>query len=171
MQLSALGTSAAALLQEFHDQLIATNPNFDMPGHMYVGAGDIPWDSEGLYVYLGQLHTGQPGQPQSTNIVSVAATVFAVSFYVQIVREVATQGYYQQADGPNPASDDQLTNDGMRAVNDAGALAAAAAQIKKSTTLVTNTQAGFVIGQLMPVGPSGGMAAMRLQLDLSIDEA
>ena len=56
------------------------------------------------------------------------------------------------------------------AAPDVTALAAdTLAAIKAAKSVVTNSQ-GFVIGQVTPLGPSGGLAAVRLQLDLIIEQ-
>jgi len=168
MKLSDLGSSANDLLDSFAEQL-ALIPGFTLEGNRYVGAGEIPWDKPGLYVYLGGGATGQPGAPQGQNISSAQGLVFAVSFYVMILRDVATFGYWNDG-GVNPAPDNILNANGTQAVRDAGALLKCAAIIKKQDLAVKSQSAGFVIGQVTPVGPAGGMAAMRLLLDVSIDE-
>lgn len=167
LRLSALGDSANELLNAFSAQLVTDNPDFDLSGNSYVGAGEIPWDAPGLFVYLGGGHSGQPGMPMSTDVRSVNAFTFSVQFYVQLLREVATFGYWNDS-GVNPAPDDVLNGNGVQAINDAGALLRAAVGLKAAGNLVRR-EAGFVIGQVTPVGPMGGMAAMRLQLDLSVE--
>ena len=169
MNLSSLGNSAAELLAAFADALVEIDPNFPLTGNQYVGAGEIPWDKPGLYVYLAAETLGQPGAPVSTDVRGVNAISMSAGFYVMIIREVATFGYWNDS-GVNPASDAILNANGTQAINDAGMLVAAAIKIKGAGTLV-NIGAGFAIGQCTPVGPMGGMAAVRLQLDLSIENA
>lgn len=168
MRLSALGTSANELLEAFATQLVAQDPTFDLPAEQYVGAGEIPWDGPGLYVYLGDGVTGQPGAPIGTNIPAAQGVTFAVSFYVMLIRSVASYGFWAggNLDIPGP---EILGAEGVQAVTDAGALLGAAAAIKAAKSVVTNSQ-GFVIGQVTPLGPSGGLAAVRLQLDLIIEQ-
>jgi hypothetical protein len=168
MKLSDLGSSANDLLESFGTEL-ALIPGFTLPGNRYVGAGEIPWDKPGLYLYVGDGSTGQPGAPQGQNIQSAQGVIFRVSFFVMILRTVATFGYWNDG-GINPASDAVLNANGTQAVRDAGALLSCAAKIKKQDLAVKSQSAGFVIGQVLPLGPQGGMAAMRLQLDVSIDE-
>ena len=67
MQASNLGGSAQELLDEFVKAILAINPDYPLPGGRYVGAGEIPWDGPGLYVYLGQGYTGQPGRRVSAS--------------------------------------------------------------------------------------------------------
>ena len=43
------------------------------------------------------------------------------------------------------------------------------AAIKAAKSVVKNSQ-GFVIGQVTPVGPQGGLAAVRLLIDLIIEQ-
>lgn len=169
MRLSALGASAQELLGAFVTELEGIE-GFVMPPGRYVGAGEIPWDGEGLYVYLGTTGVGQPGRPQSTNVPKVQSVFTTIAVYVMLVREVATFGYFSAGD-PAPASDSVLNADGVRAFDDAGALIQAALAIKKAGDVVRNPQAGFVIGAVQPLGPSGGMAAVRLALELSVDQA
>ena len=168
MKLSDLGSSANDLLSAFAEEL-ALIPGFKLEGNRYVGAGEIPWDKPGLYVYAGGGHTGQPGAPQAQNIQSAQGVVFTMSFYVMILRTVATFGYWNDG-GINTAPDAVLNANGTQALRDAGALLKCAGIIKKKAEIVTSQSAGFVIGQVTPVGPAGGMAAMRLLLDLSIEQ-
>jgi len=168
MKLSDLGSSANDLLDSFAEQL-ALIPGFTLEGNRYVAAGEVPWDKPGLYLYVGAGNTGQPGAPQGQNIQSAQGLVFSVSFFVMILRTVATYGYWNDG-GVNPAPDNILNANGTQAVRDAGALLSCAAKIKKQDLAVKSQSAGFVIGQVLPLGPQGGMAAMRLQLDVSIDE-
>lgn len=167
MKASALGSSAQELLDAMAAAIVAIDPTYPLPGSQYVGAGEIPWDGPGLYVYLGGGVTGQPGQPQTTNIVSVHALVRTVEFYVMLIREVSTFSPYE-GDWQNIPPDADLNAEGVQAVNDAGMLVAAAVRVKFDKTLVAN-EAGFVVGQVTPIGPAGGLAAMRLHLDLSVD--
>jgi hypothetical protein len=169
VKLSDLGGSAENLLEAFAAQLVAADPDFPLPGPRYVGSGEIPWDGEGLYVYLGMGHTGQPGKPETQSFPSAHASVFAVTFYIQLVRRVSTFGYAMDGLMDIP-SDDVLNEEGVRAVSDAGALLAAAAVIKQSDKISARST-GFVVGQITPIGPRGGFAAMRLWVDISIDEA
>ena len=169
MKLSDLGSSAQELLQAFAAQLVATNPNFPLPPNQYVGAGEIPWDGEGLYVYLAGGITGQPGSPQTRNIPATQGITFSVGFYVMLVRSVSSFGYWAGGDIDIP-SDADLDFEGQRAVSDAGALLAAAAKIKSAKDIVTNSGA-FVIGEVSTIGPQGGLSAVRLYLDLGIEQA
>jgi hypothetical protein len=167
VQASNLGAGAQEMLDAFHDTILTINPEYPLPGGLYFGAGEIPWDGPGLYVYAGMGYTGQPGQPQNTNIVSVHAMVRCQSFYVQLIREVSSFGY-QRGDWIDIPPDTDLNAQGLQAINDAGMLVAAATKIKFNDQLVA-TAAGFVVGEVMPIGPDGGLAAMRLLIDLSID--
>ena len=168
MKLSDLGTSANGLLEAFAAQLVATNPDFPLPPNRYVGAGEIPWDGEGLYVYLAGGVTGQPGIPQTTNVAAAQGVTFSVQFYVMLVRSVSSFGYWA-GDNIDVPSNADLGFEGHLAVGDAGALLGAAAAIKAAKSVVKNSQ-GFVIGQVTPVGPQGGLAAVRLLIDLIIEQ-
>jgi hypothetical protein len=168
VQLSALGTSAQQLLAAFVEELQCID-GFTIPPGQYVAAGEVPWDGPGLYLYLGATNTGQPGAPVSTNIVSVKALTSMVGVYVQLIRQASSFGLFT-AQYPGPAPDATLNAEGVQAFNDAGALILAATNIKKKKQIVTSSQEGFVIGQITPIGPQGGLAAVRLYLELSIDE-
>ena len=120
-------------------------------------------------MYLGDSGAGQPGRPETTSVPSAHATVFAVTFFVQLVRMASTFGYWS-GDTVAPADPAILNGEGIQAVNDAGALLAALAKIKQAGE-IARRPTGFVIGRVMPIGPRGGMAAVRIQVDISIDEA
>lgn len=167
MQLANLGQSAQLVLASFLEQF-ALIEGFDMPPGAYVGAGNIPWDGEGVYVYLGSTGSGQPGKPQGTTIPTATIMVQFVTLYIQIVRRVSTFGFFTSG-APQPASDEQLNADGVVAMDDVSALLTAALAIRKAGTLTNSQQAGFVIGPVTAIGPEGGFAAMRLQLDLQLD--
>jgi len=169
VRLSALGTSVSELLDAFIEEL-AKIPDYFMPPNQYVGAGEIPWDGEGLYVYLGATGVGQPGQPQTQNIPSTKAVFTTIGVYVMIIRPASTFGY-GSGESPLPASDTQLNAEGIQLITDAGALIKAALAIKKNHQIVSAPQAGFVIGPIVPIGPLGGLAAMRLYLELSVEQA
>ena len=169
MKLSDLGGSANQLLEAIAAQLVQTDPAFERPGNRYVGAGEIPWDGPGLYVYLGDAFRGQPGRPETTSVPSAHASVFAVTFYAQLIRSVSSFGYWASDTISIPDSA-VLAGEGIQSVNDAGALLAALAKIKQSGE-ISKRPTGFAIGQVMPLGPRGGLAAVRVQIDISIDEA
>ena len=168
MKLSDLGAGAQQLLEAFATQLVENDPEFPLPSDRSVGAGEIPWDGPGLYVYLGATHGGQPGRPETTSVPSAHATVFVVTFYAQLIRAVSSFGYWAGDNVDLPPSS-ILGGEGIRAVSDAGALIAAASQIKQSGA-IAKRPTGFVVGAINPIGPQGGLAAVRLQLDISIDE-
>src|ERR1700722_14476322 len=118
MEMLKLGESAEQLLAAFVEQFEQI-PGFEMPPGQYVGAGMIPWDGEGIYVYLGTSLVGQPGQPIAQNIPKAQAIFSVVTFYVMIIRICSSFGYYMSGD-PAPASDATLNAEGVRAMNDAG---------------------------------------------------
>jgi hypothetical protein len=169
VRLSALGESVSELLDAFIEQLNAI-PGYLMPPSSYVGAGEIPWDGPGLYVYLGSTGVGQPGAPQSQNIPSTKAIFQTIAVYVMIIRPASTFGY-GSSEMPMNVSDEQLNAEGIQLITDAGALIQAALNIKKAHQIVSAPQAGFVIGPIIPIGPLGGMAAMRLTLELSVEQS
>jgi hypothetical protein len=169
MRFSALGLSANDLLEAFRAQLIEDNADFDLPPNQYVGSGEIPWDGPGLYVYLGSGVTGQPGRGTATAVFSTSAITRTMLFYVQLLRDCSTFGYWGDDWRSIPANAD-LNYEGMRAMDDAGAMVAAAIHLQTKKIIVANPM-GTAIGQIMPIGPQGGLVGMRLPLDLTIDQA
>jgi hypothetical protein len=165
---STLGTSCQELLDAFIDEMSQIQ-GFNVPPNSYVGAGDIPWDGEGVYLYLGGTFSGVAGRPQTTNIPAVQGVLTAITLYLMIIRAVPTFGFFTSGD-PAPASDDQLNGAGVQSMNDAGALIIAAIAIKKAGNFTNSKQASFVIGATNSIGPEGGLAAVRLQLDISIEQ-
>jgi hypothetical protein len=168
VKLSCLGESAEDLLNAFVTGF-SEIPGFDLPANQYVGAGMIPWDGEGIYVYLGSSLVGQPGAPITRNIPRNQAIFTVVTFFVMLIRECSSFGYYMSG-APAPASNYILNSEGIRALNDAGALIQVAKNLRQGTSIVKNAQAGFAIGPVQALGPEGGLAAMRLQLDISIEQ-
>lgn len=164
MQLATLGASAQALLDAFVTELNALGVN--VPDAAYVAPGEIPWDGESLVLSLSEISTGQPGQPIGSSIQSVNAIETFVTLGVELIRPTSTEGY---GGGPlGLPSIEDMAEDGVNALNDAGALYQAAINIK-GAGLIVSRGAGFVIGQCVPIGPNGGLAAMRLDIALSVD--
>ncbi len=164
MKLATMGESAKALLYAFVTEL--TSLGVDVPDAYYVAPGEIPWDGESLVLSLSDISTGQPGQPIGSSIQTVDAIETTVTLAVELIRPTATEGYLG---GPlGLPSIEAMENDGVNALNDAGALYQAAINIKGKGQIVSRG-AGFVIGQCVPIGPNGGLAAMRLELALSVD--
>jgi hypothetical protein len=164
MQLNNLAASAANLLEQFVEQL----PNFgiDVPESQYVGSGIIAWDGESLTVTLGTVAQGFPGKPDDLTFVTATPTVTYATFYVQLLREASalSGGGFAQNMTPDAA---QLGGEGLQAVSDAQALVQAAIAIHQTYT-VEDPGLDFVVGPCQPLGPEGGLSAMRLTLGLAL---
>jgi hypothetical protein len=168
VKLVGLGSSAQELLTAMSTQLVTLLGAANVPKAQYVAAGEVPWDGESLIVSMGSIGTGQPGIAIAQSLISPSQIETYVTLYVELIRAVSTYGYGSGVKGiPQPA---QMGKEGLQALNDAGALVSAAIAVKAASTLVT-LGAGFAIGPCVPIGPDGGLAAMRLELALSIDGA
>lgn len=167
LSLSNLGDSASILLEAFAEELEKI-PSYEIPPGRYVGSGEIPWDGPGLYLYIGSSNVGQPGAPQGQNIPTSKAIFTVVGFYVMLIRPASSFGYLMEG-APLPVPDATLNAEGIRSVNDAGQLLAAAKRIRDRGDIVSSRQAGFVIGAVTPIGPQGGLSAMRLYFEASIE--
>ncbi len=164
MKLATLGQSAKALLDAFVVELAALGVS--VPDAYYVAPGEIPWDGESLVISLTDISTGQPGQPIGASVQTIDAIETTVTLSIELVRPTTTEGYLG---GPvGLPSIEAMESDGVSALNDAGALYQAAINIK-GQGLIVSRGAGFVIGQCVPIGPNGGLAAMRLDVALSVD--
>lgn len=163
MLLTSLGQSAQLLLDSFTAEL--TDLGLDVPPAQYVGAGQIPWDEPSLTVYLGVTSQGVPGSPTSKSWIDPSNIQTISTFYVQLLRNCSTVGY--GGGRIELPSIEQLGLEGVSAVNDAGALYYAAIQIKAAGTLVP-LGVDFTVGGVMPIGPEGGMSAMRIGLEFSL---
>ena len=164
MKLVGLGDSAQAFLTAFATEL--ANHVDTVPDAVYVAAGEIPWDGESLIMYMASEAQGVPGRPNSLTQVSVATAISYVTFFIELIRDVSTFGYEGGVIGL--PSDEAMANEGVAALNDAGALVWTALTLKDEQIPVMG-EIDFVIGPCNPVGPMGGLAAMRLQLDISVD--
>lgn len=164
MKLVGLGESASALLAAFVTELLVIG--IDVPEAVYVAPGQIPWDGPSLTISLGYVAIGQPGQPDSQSLISTSQIETTATLYLELIREVSTFGYGSGIVGL--PTQEAMDVEGTQALDDAGAMVAAAIAVKASSQIVS-LGAGFAIGQCLPIGPEGGLAAMRLELTLSID--
>jgi hypothetical protein len=167
MQLTELPSTAQALLEAFAKELISLDPEFNLPDYQYVGTGEIAWDCPALVVYCGPITLGKPGAPdgQATYIDS---TMIYATLYVELIRAVATEGYYGTAFGESNVPDvADLNDDGMQAVKDAAFLMQAANNIKAQQTIVSKAIAS-TSQTVVPVGPQGGLAASRLTFEFAV---
>jgi hypothetical protein len=119
-------------------------------------------------MYLGALGPGQAGKPVSASYRTSDQIMMSVILYVQIIREVSTFGYGYMGGAVQLPGPDDLNDEGMCALNDAGYLIAAAIAIKTAGQAVP-LGIDYAIGNCVPLGPDGGLAAMRIELNISID--
>jgi hypothetical protein len=167
--------AAQTLLGLFTAQLSAVvlqdGTPFPFPDLAYIGSGEIPWDDESFTVYLGESDQGQPGQPIGQSVVDVHALNFYAQFYAQLLRPQPVPMDAIGVANTIPTMD-EMNDAGLVAMRDADALQNSAVAIKQQAAhgLVPQwiSGTGFVIGPVSPVGPSGGFAAMRIRLDVSL---
>lgn len=165
MKLLSLGESAEMLLDKFIEKM-ETYPGWEKPQGSYVGAGQIPWDGPGVYCSIGTTSLGQPGVPTSGNLQTPKVMFTTVTFYIMIIRNCASFGYYTQN---QPPYEGDLNREGIQSMNDVGALIQAAKDLRKDPDIVGNRQAGFTVGPVEPMGPEGGLSANRISVELSIE--
>lgn len=166
MKLVGLGDSCSAYLAEFATEL--AQHGVIVPDAVYVASGEIPWDGESLILSLGSASQGIPGHPTALSQVSPSTAISAVSLYVELIRVVSTFGYEGGRIGL--PSEHAMDTEGVRSLNDAGAMIQTAI-ILKSRGVPVSLGVDYSIGQCVPIGPMGGLAAVRLALDISIDGA
>lgn len=165
MKLVGLGDSCKSFLDAFATQLA----NYvDVPSAVYVAAGEIPWDGESLILSLASETQGVPGRPSAVSQVSASTAISSVAIFIELIRNVSTYGYENGLIGL--PSDEVMETEGLQALNDAGAMIQTAI-ILKSKGIPVPLGVDFAIGQCVPVGPMGGLAAVRLTLEISIDGA
>ena len=164
MRFSALGDGAQLLLEAFASEL--TSLGIEVPSEQFVASGEVAWDCPSLTVTLGAPSQGQPGIPFGQSYLTTEEATFFATFFVMLLRNVDSVG---PITGPldNPDAE-SLGYEGWKAFNDAGALVEAAINIKDAQTIVARP-IPFAIGQVLPLGPMGGMAGMRLELSIQID--
>jgi hypothetical protein len=164
VQWANLGQAAEKLLADFIAELDGLGAS--IPAECYVASGLIPWDGESLTVSLVSIGQGQPGAPFGGTYVGATATNLTVGISVQILREVPIP-----QDAPSghvvlpPLS--ALNAAGMQGFDDAAALATAAINIH-AQYLDTDPGEGFSISDLIPLGPEGGLAGVKLSIHLSL---
>lgn len=164
MQLVGLGTAAKAYLDEFAAEL--ANQGIDVPTAQYVAAGEVPWDAESLVISLGGIAQGIPGQGIATSFRSASEAISVATFAIELIRTVSTSGYGGGVLGlPDEYA---MDNEGVSALNDAGAMVQSAILLK-SKGIPVALGVDYAIGQCLPIGPLGGLAAVRLEIAVSID--
>lgn len=164
MKLVGLGQSVQALLATYAAEMV--NLGASLPTAQYVAAGEIPWDGESFIACLGAVQQGVPGKPEGFSLVSASQIITFVSVNFQLIRSVGTVGIRGGRIGlPTKTVQD---TEGARAFDDAGYLFQAAVNMKAAGSVVP-LGIDFAIGQVIPIGPEGGLSAVRINLDVSID--
>lgn len=165
MKIATLGDSMQSLLDLFVEYLPTFN--VEVPDSRYVGAGQIPWDGESLTIYLSNITAGQPGAPFGLPMQVASMLSFSATLYVQIIREISNVGTSGGSFGLMLPDTSSMGADGLAAMNDAQGLVRTAVDIF-ANYYATDPGEGFKIGDVSPLGPEGGLAAMRLALDISL---
>ena len=159
-----LGATAQKILAAYIAEL---EPLIEVPERRLVAAGNVAvWDGEQLVVNLQAILQGQPGAPFVQTYTPTAINLFA-QYGVQLVRAVPVTAV---DNGPFPTqvpSAEELSESGIAAMDDAGALTLATVAIHQAHT-ITGPGEGFVIDSVDTLGPEGGMAATRVALNISL---
>jgi hypothetical protein len=162
MQLATLGADVHSLLDQFVEDL--TDQGIVIPKLVFVGSGEIAWDGPLLAIHLNNLPSGEPGVPQGAMRVADQYH-FNVSLFVMLLREVASVGPNSgRAQTPSAKA---MNAEGMASFNDAAALTLAAVNIFGDYSSTTYGETVKIIGT-DPVGPYGGLAGVRLRVDLNV---
>lgn len=158
-------------MQNLLDDLVSELVGLDVcvPKAQYLSPGGIiPWDEESITVYLGEIQQGQPGHPVATTYLSAIEAQFFARVFAQIVRkQTAVPGSDSFSASANMPSVAQMTADACQAMTDAAGLLTAA-QLVHASYLASSPGEGFVVGPLSTLGPDGGLAAVRIALEISL---
>ena len=166
MQLVGLGDSAQNYLSAFATELATLIGDENVPDTQYVAAGEIPWDGEALIIALGTIAQGVPGRPMGTSLVAPSEAISFTTLYVELIRRAANVGIQGGLIALPDAN--TLNNQGVQAMNDAGAMVQTAINLKAQEQPV-ELGVDYGIGQCVPLGPEGGLVGVRLALDISLD--
>ena len=163
--LANLPQTAQLLLSLFEAQL--TKQGVKIPERVYVPPGALPvWDGEQLTVSLMGIGQGQPAAQEPQSFIPQAVNYYA-TFSVNLVRAItmiSTEGFIT---GEIPTAA-QMGADGAVLLADAAALIQATSAVHTAYTLTTPGE-GFAMEGLMPIGPAGGLAGMRVLLSFSVN--
>ena len=167
MQLVGLGDSASNYLASFAAELaiVFDDPTL-IPDTQYVAAGEIPWDGEALVISLGSIEQGVPGRPMGTSLFAPSAAISFTKLYVELIRRCSIIGV--EGGLINTPSANNLNNEGIQAMNDAGAMVQTAINLK-AQDIPVEWGVDYAIGSCMPLGPEGGLVGVRLEIDISLD--
>ncbi len=165
--LGALATKVLTVMGGYLADLLAEY-DVDLPTEQYVGAGEIAWDCEALVVYLGSIQPGEPGQARATSGYPDTMN-FSVTLYVELLRSVATLGYEGTGSASVPDTE-ELNSDGITEMTDAACLVKAAMNMRSNKDIVARS-IDLVIGQVVVIGPQGGLVSTRLELIIPLSAA
>jgi hypothetical protein len=164
VSLQDLGGAAQQILDLFVAQL--ESQGVELPSKQFIAPSpNPPWDGEQVSVAFAGMTQGQPGAAIGGTMIGSALNQM-VTFSVSIVRKISELDTSAPLNAGAIPDADAMTADGLLVIGDASALWIAAAEIKATQTLARGNE-GFGIGPCLPVGPEGGLAAQRLQIDLS----
>ena len=164
MRWANMGQSAADLLGYFIAEFEILGAN--VPSECYVASGSVPWDGESLTVSFGSIGQGQPGAAFGGTFPAAIPTNMTATMFVQVLREVPIVQDSPSGHVIIPTLA-QMTTAGQQGFDDASALATAAIQIH-AKYLITDPGEGFVISDVIPIGPDGGLAGVRLSIQVSL---
>ena len=160
-----LGATAEAILNAFATQLELQG--VELPKVQYVAPGSmIAWDAPSLTVALETITQGQPGAPFGQTYQIGTVTELSASFGILLIREIPALTSEGSLDDMIP-SQFVLDTAGQSILGDAANLVKAAIAIHDKY-LITSPGEGFVIGPITPLGPQGGMAGHKLNLEISL---
>ena len=163
MLLADLPGSAQQFLDDFVAQMQAIGAI--IPEMVYVGAGIVPWDAEALVLTLGTIYQGQPGAPIGSTFNPADTIELSIEMFILLTRPtpVPSDGQGQ----PIWPSIAEMNDAGLVAFSDASALTRAAINLHDAYLDVDPGQ-GFVIGNVSPLGPDGGLQGLRIKIDVSL---
>lgn len=135
----------------------------DLPGRRYLLAGNAAgaaWDDEQVTVSLNAVQPGPSPSTRRTSMPSsgVGTVLPRAVFEVRILRCWPTLG----EDGEAPAPD-VITDASVRVMRDAGLIQSALHRFAAED----RTHATMTVGEIQPLGPSGGLVGYAVVITLS----
>jgi hypothetical protein len=173
MRLAALPSAMESMLAAFSTQIKDTYSvpgcNWTPPAAQYVAPGvNTPWDGESLTLYFGAIEQGIAGQPTATSERTVDQLHFHATLWVQMLRAVRVQTGEGFDIGQLIPSMAEIDLDGQQSAADVAALVQAAVAVKGAYAVVPYGES-FGIGPIQMLGPDGGLAGVRLGIQVSLD--
>jgi hypothetical protein len=158
VKLAAFADEAGALLADFATELESLG--VDVPDSVYVSPGILAWDGPSLTLYMSLFGQERPGFTEIP-----PAGVFRATLYVQILR--VTAALMDDGDRYSVPNAEDIGTSGAQALSDASGLLRAAQAIH-SKYLATGAGEQFIIQAVEPLGPEGGLAAVRIGIEVSL---